>query len=332
MLTGWHPPFKYNRGRSDQERRDYLPCDKPQSFSPDDSIGMVRFNSTCIEFLDRTFKIKGMAVTLMFSVVSVLSVLIFLWLFLELIFSFGSDVIESVFLIVFSFIFFLGIPVFIWRIFLQKDLFQYTHYPIRFNRKTRKVHFFRHNGPGGVVTVPWGDPHVYFHIGHGGQNKNLRDLRCHLLDERGKITQTLTVGHFWPHENYVREEWELIRRYMEQGPAHCYDDERDRVITLSPAGTLRNCWMMVCLMMGTLLFPLRWNLLLPIYGALTLSRWLTFKSCRKPVFPPEIEAECAVEPGDPYALPEPRFMAEFANDEAIYNRAAERNRNRQQWT
>lgn len=34
-------------------------CDVPQAFSPDDAIGMTRFNSTFIEFVDRTFKVKG---------------------------------------------------------------------------------------------------------------------------------------------------------------------------------------------------------------------------------------------------------------------------------
>ncbi|SOY63304.1 hypothetical protein CBM2587_B60316 [Cupriavidus taiwanensis] len=43
---------------------------------------------------------------------------------------------------------------FIWL----KDFFCYTHYPIRFNRKNRMVYVFRHNGPGGVLTVPWTRP------------------------------------------------------------------------------------------------------------------------------------------------------------------------------
>ncbi|HBS61708.1 MAG TPA: hypothetical protein DEB32_03045 [Stenotrophomonas sp.] len=125
---------------------------------------------------------------------------------------------------------------------------------------------------------------------------------------------------------------------LDQADAHLreygrprFDDPLDRVITLSPKGTLRNCWMLVCLMMGTTLFPLRYTLMFPIYGALTLSRWITFKTCRAPVFPPELEAECAIAPDDPYALPEPRFMADFASDPAIYARALQRHRERMLW-
>ena len=218
-----------------------------------------------------------------------------------------------------------------WMLLLRKDLFQYTHYPVRFNRITRKIYFFRHNGPGGVTVVPWGSPYAFFHIGRGAQNPELRDLRCHLLDRNQQIQQTFTVGHFWEHDDDILEPWALICRYMQDGPEHCYDDPLDRVITLSAEPTLRNCWMLVCLMMGTALMPLRTNLMFPIYGLLTLSRWLTFKTCRRPAFPPEIEAECQIDPDDPYRLPEPRFMAEFASDPAIYARALERHKERVMW-
>lgn len=55
-------------------------------------------------------------------------------------------------------------------------------------------HFFRHNGPGGVIVVPWGSPHAFFHIGRGGQDPSLRDLRCHLLDRHRRVQQTFTVA------------------------------------------------------------------------------------------------------------------------------------------
>lgn len=123
----------------------------------------------------------------------------------------------------------------------------------------------------------------------------------------------------------------MIRRYMEDGPDKCFDHPADRMVALSTVMTWRNCWLLVCLMMGTNLYPLRWNLLFPIYGGLTLSRWLTMKTCREPVFPPEVEEECAIEPGDKHRLPEPSFMAEFAEGQVIDDRSAERHRQRQQW-
>lgn len=329
MLSGWIPKFKLDRGLDDHERGHYLPYDTPQPFSPDDAVGVIRFNSTYVDFVDRTFKIKGMAATAFSVCVSAF----LLYMFLSVAIGDYGNLSLSEWLttiLILSPVFVGGVVLF-WIIYLGKDLFQYTYYPVRFNRKTRKVYVFRHNGPDGTVTLPWGDPNVYFHIGQGAQNKDLRDLRCHVLDRNRQVQQTFTVGHFWDHENSVREEWELIRRYMEDGPDKCFDHPGDRVITLSTRMTWRNSWLMVCLMMGTTLYPLRWNLLFPLYGALTLSRWLTMKSCRTPVFPPGVEAECAIEPGDPYQLPEPSFMAEFAEDQMVYDRSAQRLRERQRW-
>lgn len=331
MLTGWHPEFKFRRDLDDHERAHALEYGKKERFSPDDAIGMTRFNSVYMEFVDRTFKVKGMLSTLVSALGMLFLVSIFVLLSAHVS---GNDQLgtlgKSLFISMYGAVC-IGIPFLLWRSVLRRDIFQYTHYPVRFNRRTGKVHFFRHNGTDGVVTLRWGDPGVYFHIGRGEQSRKLRDLRCHVLDRDRKVQQTFTIGHFWDHENRVREEWELIRRYMEEGPENCFDHPADRMVALSTRVTWRNCWMMVCLMAGTNLHPFRWNLLFPLYGGLTLSRWLTMKSCRAPVFPPEIEAECAIAPGDRYRLPEPSFMAEFADTPETEERSIERHRQRQQW-
>ncbi|WP_411852526.1 DUF6708 domain-containing protein [Stenotrophomonas sp. LGBM10] len=330
MLTGWYPAFNYARPLEQIEWESELHQSEFGEFYPDDAVGMTTLNSTYLEFIDRTFKTKGMAATAMSAAGSIFMIAVLVQVAIT---SLGTedDLIGSLIGIAVLSVPALGFPFYFWNVHLHKDLFQYTHYPVRFNRITRRIYFFRHNGPGGVVVVPWGSPYAFFHIGRGGQDPSLRDLRCHLLDRHRQVQQTFTIGHFWNHDDDIREQWALICRYMKDGPEQCFDDPLDRVITLSPKGTLRNCWMLVCLMMGTTLFPLRYTLMFPIYGALTLSRWLTFKTCRAPVFPPELEAECAIAPGDPYALPEPRFMAEFASDPAIYARALQRHRERMLW-
>ncbi|MGA6537207.1 DUF6708 domain-containing protein [Stenotrophomonas sp. NPDC101269] len=330
MLTGWYPAFKYRRALSPEELQCELPQIETGTLTPDDSLGLVRFNSTFMEFVDRTFKIKGMAATLCAMVVSSINIFGLSALVVKAHGMSGGLMQEAIPVGIVALAVF-GAQALIWTVHFRCDVFQYTHYPVRFNRVTRRIYFFRHNGPDGVVVVPWGSPYAFFHIGRGGQDPSLRDLRCHLLDRHRQVQQTFTIGHFWNHDDDIREQWALICRYMKDGPEHCFDDPLDRVITLSPKSTLRNCWMLVCLMMGTTLFPLRYTLMFPIYGALTLSRWITFKTCRAPVFPPELEAECAIAPDDPYALPEPRFMAEFASDPAIYARALQRHRERMLW-
>lgn len=332
MLTGWYPTFKLDRPLEPEEKQLHLAYKTAQPFEPDDAIGMIRFNSAFLEFVNRTFKVKGMAATLL-SGAAVIGFVLFnaiLAVASYKTYAMGAYTLqETVLATVFMTVLTFGLACFFWRIHLRKDLFTYTHYPVRFDRNTRQVHFFVHDGPGGTVTVPWGDASVFFHIGRGAQDGNLRDLRCHVL-RNDRVMQTFTVGHYWRHENHVRAEWELIRRYMEAGPQKAFDNEQDRVITLSVRGTWINSYMWVCLALGTDLFKIRF-LLFPVYGLLTVSRWLTFKSCRAPVWPPGVEAGCAIEPGDPYRLAEPAFMGEFARDRAIYRRAAERHRQRQRW-
>ena len=327
MFTGWIYPFKLNRPLDVAEASMHLSYGVPQPFEPDDAIGMTRFNSTFVEFVNRSFNMKGMGLTLVTALASLGFLAFYVFIFIDYLSANESWVEISIYLILLAVVF-VGAPVLFWRVYLGKDIFTYTCYPVRFNRKTQQVYFFVHNGPGGVVTAPWGDSDVFFHIGLGTRDKDLRDLRCHLL-KKGQVVQTFTVGHYGRHENHVREEWELIRRYMEEGPEKAFDNEQDRVITLSPRGTWLNCYMSVCQALGTNLYAIRY-VLFPIYGLLTLSRWLTFKSCRAPVWPPEVEASCAIEPNDPYLLPEPEFMAEFTDD-AGYQRSAERHRQRQGW-
>ncbi len=331
MLTGWYPTFKCGRVLARREIESELRADSSVGYSPDDAFGIIRMNSTFVEFVERTFKLKGMAVTAMCSAFTLFEIVIMAFSFHSLYSHPAISLGEKLALSIAMAAVLGGLGAMMWMLLLRKDLFQYTHYPVRFNRVTRKIYFFRHNDAGGVTVVPWGSPYAFFHIGRGAQNRELRDLRCHLLDRNQQIQQTYTVGHFWHHDDHILEQWALICRYMQDGPEGCYDDPLDRVITLSSDPTLRNCWLMVILMMGTALMPLRTNLMFPIYGALALCRWLTFKTCRKPVFPPEIEAECEIDPEDPYRLPEPRFMAEFASDPAIYARALERHKERMMW-
>lgn len=216
-----------------------------------------------------------------------------------------------------------GAPVLFW-LFLGVDFFTYTHYPTRFNRVTRKVYFFLHNGPDGVVAVPWDDKNTYFHIGHGRNEKSLRDLRCHVL-ENLYVTQTFAIGHYFSNERRVRGLWEFIRRYMEEGPDAAAEHPLDKHITLSVTGTWKNCYMWVAGHMGGELSGARW-LLAPFVGAVTLCRWLVFKSCKEPIWPPEVEAECAIDPNDPNRWPEPAFMGEFANQPGVFERILDRHR------
>ncbi|MCA3176061.1 MAG: hypothetical protein ING36_11080, partial [Burkholderiales bacterium] len=87
----------------------------------------------------------------------------------------------------------LFLPIVIFCLFLlKKELFTLTHYPVRLNRKTRRVHVMMLNGE--VLSVPWGE--VYWHIGRGGQSAlALGSVRGHVLSEDGQtVLKTFDVG------------------------------------------------------------------------------------------------------------------------------------------
>jgi hypothetical protein len=324
MFTGWQPVLSIDRGLYPTELKNRLERTGRRVVSPDDAIAMTRFNSTYLEMVDRTFKIKGMFAPL--AGISALAAFLVASLSLPwrpLVVESEIDL-ENIAAVAWMSQVFVGCCVRLWRINLRKDLFQYTYYPVRFNRRSQKVYFFRHNGAEGVVEVPWDSPALFFHVGCGGQNTELRDLRCHVLDENRQVMDTFTMGHFWAGDAEVHKMWEFICRYMQNGADQAFATPSEGVITLSTLPTLRNHWMMVCLMMGTALLPMRYTLMFPLYAALTACRWLVFKSCTAPVFPQKIELECAISVDDPLALPEPRFMAEFARAHAVRQHVRER--------
>jgi hypothetical protein len=70
------------------------------------------------------------------------------------------------------------------------ESFAFTHYPIRFNRKTRMVHLFRTNGT--VVSVPW--DRVFFTMGHMTQ-WNEWEVRGHVLKpDNDTIQETFALS------------------------------------------------------------------------------------------------------------------------------------------
>jgi hypothetical protein len=118
---------------------------------------------------------------------------------------------------------------------LCRDCFGYRHKTVRFNRKNRMVYAFRHNGPGGVVAVPWDRafffPHRQPSVPSLGGAPTV--MRCYVLADDGKtIKDTFSFGlrvvngddedGVWGKEvlNAVLSNFEFIRQFMEEGPAN----------------------------------------------------------------------------------------------------------------
>ena len=181
---------------------------------------------------------------------------------------------------------------------LAKDFFCYTHYPIRFNRVNRKVYLFRHNKKNGVMTLDWDK--VHWCVGRGRDvGHYIYELRGHVLDDNGIVRYTFAVGQYRESHVEILQHWEMIRLYMEDSPAAL--PYPPLALTLSTRPTLRNCmllnmsWLGAHLSKAVFILSVLWGFF----------RWLALKTCREPLWPNEVEAQCQIPANDPYQQKEP---------------------------
>ncbi|WP_331710064.1 DUF6708 domain-containing protein, partial [Mangrovibacter phragmitis] len=92
---------------------------------------------------------------------------------------------------------------------LLKEWFRYTHYPVRFNRKTRQVHIFQVSGE--IITVPWNK--IYFTTNRQRLNECI--VGHILAEDNDTVLNTFSFGHVGTRDELSRY-WEFIRCYMEE--------------------------------------------------------------------------------------------------------------------
>jgi hypothetical protein len=190
---------------------------------------------------------------------------------------------------------------------LHTEWFTWTRLPVRFNRRTRMVHAFRGAGAKGVISVPW-DKAFFFVEPRGKEvvsRTNSYNIRCHVLDERQYVVQSFSVGKSVASfrddsttqgaeiADILSAEFEYIRRYMENGP---YDVPSPEYIpTEVSLSNSMKIWMRSdkrLLRSGNPLAML--VLAFSPFAALTgLLHYIGQLSCREPVWPEDIERECA---------------------------------------
>lgn len=134
------------------------------SLEPRYQLSVIRMNSTYLESVDKWFAWKGMvtmfALVVLVMVNATLGWGAFKWI-LE-----AAGVLPSPFSSEFLYANGIGMAGVvgclswgaIWL--LRKESFAYTHYPIRFNRKTRTIHVFRIDGT--VLSTSWDK--VFFYV------------------------------------------------------------------------------------------------------------------------------------------------------------------------
>jgi hypothetical protein len=188
-MMQWRIPFKktarylLNRPLMDYEKQRRVSPKKRSISPPWYQMTVIRMNSTFLECTDDLFGMKGMCTFVAMLGIG-MPVSFTLYIFYRFIFtdwSFDSDDFIGILICSFGIVLsmLLSTPL------LKQDCYGYTHYPIRFNRKNRKIYAFRWDGT--MMEADWDKLYVAPIIipnltGHGNDYK----ICLHKMSEDGE--------------------------------------------------------------------------------------------------------------------------------------------------
>jgi hypothetical protein len=295
--VGLYRKFPINRDLTRDERAQQLKQGIRLEVEPAYQLSVIRSNSAYLELVDKFYPWKGLGTTFLFSIIATcLGVIGFV--LIETVQSSGQpDELPLWFLLFTIGLFGAVIAIMVWL--LKKESFAYTHYPIRLNRSTRTIHVFRVDGT--VLSVKWND--VFFCLTHAGQG--FWNIVGHVLDKDGKtVKETFPLpvfnGGSEIAKGQLRQYWEFVRRYMEEGPK----DAAQRVEFLIPIATRRET-----LAEGFHRMHAEGGsniIMFVIFATLAAvaapGRWFAMRTSKIPKWPDEIEAICQPPINDPFSV------------------------------
>jgi hypothetical protein len=226
--------YRLNRPVTELEEAARLPISQRCSDAAKDGGTVFSVSESCLEISDDSYWDKGRGVLafLLPGTGSFVATGFILWMMTHLppIYEQRGEVELMRGILTFFLIFMLALcAVGVWA--LSRDCFRYTHRPIRFNRANRTVYVFRHNGPGGVLSVPWDE--AFFYVERkartGIPRTARRLIRCLVLADDGRVINTFSVGKHLvlafdedtaPGRLLIDElhrNFEFYRRFMEEG-------------------------------------------------------------------------------------------------------------------
>lgn len=295
--------FPVNRPLTEAERKEQLDPTRSTGVAPRIGLSLIKFNSTYIELVDRWYPVKGFNVWL-----SIMGALAFvptsLYMIVKLIIL-GEPFAEDERWILWCFwavivplsLFILGGIVWLFR----SECFRWTHYPMRVDRRSRQIHFFRQDGT--VATGAW--DRLFFFIGESTTPPigRTNDLRVHFLSDDGAtVVETFSLGYeFMGGRQDLLGIWEFIREYMESSEAKLTGLSRMAPIYM-PIHDRKEGF--VFGVVRTFANFSRWPWLhlvfsLP-YSFIGMARWLAMTTSRIPVWPAGVNASSAIKEDDPH--------------------------------
>jgi hypothetical protein len=300
--------FKGGRPITAAEKRKRLPTDKPAPVPVAwPQLSVIRMNSTYLECTNYLFGEKGFLTIVSLTFLSMIGVFLLSlisvtagrWLELT-----GSESVEEILFLGFMFLIFA--PIIALLIFgLTYECFTLTHFPMRFNRKTRMVHVFLESEKGRILSIPWDN--VYFTCSSLGGLKmfggGAHTVVGFKMSEDGETVLEafeLATRDEWDSEHRFLQ-WEFVRQYME-GDEETLQELADMVHEVQDVAERRET--LYGSFRRKLAHYTRGHLSLiiiafPLVLLFTLGRQIAMWTCKIPRWPDEIEAECQYPANDP---------------------------------
>lgn len=296
---GLHPKFKLNRplnkneiaGKLEQNNRIEI---TNEELIPD--IKVIAINSHYLEMVDKYYSSKGFI-----SLFSSLGTIAFLGsgIFLIIATIFIKHI-SGVAVLILS-ILFIAMGLFMLYL-LRTEWFRWTHYPLRFDRKNQLVHAFRTDGS--IITVPW--KKVFFTTGLNYSKLSHADyyISGHVLaEDNNTVIDTFCLPGSGGNLELLKNHWEFVRRYMEEGPEHLIQ----QVPFCLPIANKKESFGFTFFYISTLfkgIPKILMPLLFPFIFILSIPRYIAILTSHRPIWPQEIEEQCTIEKDDPYIMNE----------------------------
>ncbi|WP_180034897.1 MULTISPECIES: DUF6708 domain-containing protein [unclassified Acinetobacter] len=215
-------PFEINvRNKNFQTRIREFKLENSENIQPFAHRNIIRINSTYLELLDSWDDIRGMPTALFLPAFFVL-----LFGFVGTLYTLFLTIIDKEYAIAIAFcllsIFFSYLIYNFYTMGGKTDLFGKTYYPIRLNRKNRKVYAFSPYR-GKIIELDWDTlrfSEMGFHIGFE------REIRASVVDEKGIVQEEIILFRYRSYINDIAEnKLAFLKIYMDTDDLKTVDHE-----------------------------------------------------------------------------------------------------------
>jgi len=292
--------IKELRKKKEAPERYYQGKPNPDVPSLSGMDGVVRLNSTYLEFVDRDYHFRGQWALIGGGVFSMMFFGCFLWPICHALYSPPTFPMSYWGIMSIAWLFFI-LPVSVaFFAALCSEVFTYTYYPIRLNRKNQMVYMYR--GKDNVLAVPWQDLAFVVLSIRSRLTENSSILGC-IMNEDGETVREvipLPANLTWGKESLPML-WEFIRCYMEEDEENL-PDLADTIPYCPPVENRREGWWFGMLYLSKVNHKLDLLMMLPLVPFLLIMatfRWVVMQTSKIPVWPEDVEVACRVAADDP---------------------------------